>query len=233
MARTRFLLDWLASAEAILPLNLLLLLLAVCPLRAELLLVDDGQPHATIVMGSEAAAEERFAAEELRDYLHKISSTWFPLVTDTEQVEGTRILVGHNLPSSALGLETADLGRDGYLIEVHGTDLVLLGDTEQGSMNAVYGFLEDHLHVRWFMPGDLGEDILPQRTIRIPTLRERRKPDFLAVSGLIWSGHSRGAPDWQRRIRASVGPPDFFFGHSFHNILLETPELRAEHPDWR
>ena len=213
-------------------LGTVFVLLPLCPLRAELLLVDDGQPRATIVMGSEAAAEERLGAEELRDYLHEISGAWLSIVTDAQHTEGTRILVGRNLYSDSLELETADLDRDGYVIEVHDSDLVLLGDSDQGSLNAVYGFLEDHLHVRWFMPGDLGEDILPQRTIRIPAVRERRTPDFLAVSGLIWSGHSRGAPDWQRRIRASIGPPDFFFGHSFHNILLETPELRAEHPDW-
>ena len=28
------------------------------------------------------------------------------------------------------------------------------------------------------------------------------------------------------------GPPDYFFGHSFHHILVETPDLRSKHPDW-
>ena len=221
-----------ARTAPVLRLSPLFLLLALSPLQADLLLVENAQPRSTIVMGSQAAAKERLAAEELRDYLHEISGAWLPLVTDAKRVEGTRILVGRKTHSGALNPQTAELGLDGYLIEVHGSDLVLLGDTEQGSLNAVYGFLEDHLQVRWFMPGELGEDILPQRTIRIPALRERRKPDFFAVSGLIWSGHTPGAPDWQRRNRASIGPPNYFFGHNFHNILRETPELLEEHPDW-
>ena len=222
-----------AFRSASLPLAAVLVLCpGGTPLKAELLLVEDGQPRSTIVMGARASAKERLAAEELRAYLHKISGAYVSITTDADDISGTRILVGRNRFSTALDLQTADLERDDYLIDVRGSDLVLLGETDQGSMNAVYGFLEDHLGVRWFMPGEAGEDVLPRQTIRIPALQERRKPDFFAVSGLIWSGHTRGAPDWQRRNRASIGPPNFFFGHSFHNILLETPQLRARHPDW-
>ena len=213
---------------------------------AELLIVEAGEPQTTIVMGSHASTNERIAAEELQLYLRKISGAMVPIVTDAKLDSGagdgvkqsglsttsTRILVGRTLFTDRINLQTADLGLDGYLIETHGSDLVLLGNSEKGSLNAVYGFLEDYLHVRWFMPGEIGEDILPQKTIRVPDLRERHTPDFFAVHGLIWSGHTRGAPDWQRRNRASIGPPDYFFGHSFHHILVETPELRAKHPDW-
>ena len=220
----------------------LLAILAVTPVTGELLLVENGQPRATIVMGVHAGTNERIAAEELQLYLHKISGALVPIVTDVELdsikagvtggIAGARVLVGRGFFTDRLELSTADLGLDGYLIQTYGNDLILLGDSDKGSLNAVYGLLEDHLHVRWFMPGDLGEDVLPQQTIRIPHLRERHAPDFFAVHGLIWSGHTRGAPDWQRRNRASIGPPDYFFGHSFHHILVETPDLRSKHPDW-
>lgn len=60
----------------ILSRSLLFVLLTLCPLQAELLLVDDGHPRATIVMGTKTTANERLGAEELRDYLHEISGTW-------------------------------------------------------------------------------------------------------------------------------------------------------------
>ena len=92
------------------------------------------------------------------------------------------MLIGRNRFTEQIGPTTTDLGLDGYLIQTEGDDLILLGDSDKGSLNAVYGFLEDHLHVRWFMPGDLGEDVLPQQTIRIPHLRERHTPRFLCGS---------------------------------------------------
>ncbi len=150
-------------------------------LDAELLLVKEGQPRSTIVMGAKASPKERLAAEELRAYLHKISGAFVPLITDADNASGTRILVGRNCFSAAQDFRTTDLELDGYLIEVRSTDLVLLGDTDQGSMNAVYGLLEDHLQVapRWFHARrGVGEDVLPQRTIRFPALQERRKADF-------------------------------------------------------
>ena len=194
--------------SAFLPLAAVLVLCpGGTPLKAELLLVEDGRPRSTIVMGARASAKERLAAEELRTYLHKISGAYVSIATDADNISGTRILVGRNRYSAALGLQTAGLERDGYLIDVRGSDLVLLGETDQGSMNAVYGFLEDHLDVRWFMPGEAGEDVLRRQTIRIPALQERRKPDFLAVSGLIWSGHtpvSSGLAEAQPRLHRSA-----------------------------
>lgn len=92
-------------------------------LDAELLLVEDGQPLSTIVMGARASPKERLAAEELRVYLHKISGTFVPITTGADNISGTRILVGRNRFSASLDFQTADLERDGYLIEVRGTDL--------------------------------------------------------------------------------------------------------------
>ncbi len=197
--------------------------------------MKEGQPRSTIVMGAKASPKERLAAEELRAYLHKISGAFVPLITDADNASGTRILVGRNCFSAAQDFRTTDLELDGYLIEVRSTDLVLLGDTDQGSMNAVYGLLEDHLQVapRWFHARrGVGEDVLPQRTIRFPALQERRKADFFCSerTDLVraYQG-STGLAAAQPRLH---GTSNYFFGHSFHNILLETPQLRARHPDW-
>ena len=200
---------------------------------ADLVLIEDRQPRSTIVVGAEHSEKEHLAATELQNYLARITGAQVPRTHDTNRVDGPRILVGRSAASDALSLEVAELGRDGYLIQVVGPDLVLRGKTDQGVLNAVYAFLENHLDVRWFMPGELGEDIIPRSTVRLPgDLREARTPDFMALYGLKWSGHSSGAPAWERRNRAWLGPPRYFFEHSFHFIILETDKEREAHPDW-
>ena len=200
---------------------------------ADLVLIEDGQPRSTVVVGSQRSEKEHLAATELQNYLTKITGAKVPRARDTNLVAGPRILVGRSAASDTLSLEVAELGRDGHLIQAVGSDLVLRGKTDQGTLNAVYAFLENHLDVRWFMPGQLGEDIIPRSTVRLPNdLRETRTPDFMALYGLKWSGHSPGAPAWERRNRAWLGPPRYFFEHSFHFIILETDKEREAHPDW-
>ena len=61
-----------------------------------------------------------------------------------------------------------------------GDRLLLAGNNDgpyHGTEYAVYDFLRS-LGVRWFMPGEFGEVVPRQKTIRVPEQQIRQKPDF-------------------------------------------------------
>src|SRR5690242_8396166 len=67
-----------------------------------LTLVEEGQPRATIVVSATAGEKTRFAAQELRTYLAKLSGATLPMATDADKPKGILILVGKSALSDAL-----------------------------------------------------------------------------------------------------------------------------------
>ena len=71
--------------------------LEVAAADAELFLVRDGRPAATIVTAESPGENARVAALELQEYLEKISGAKLPVATDAAAPEGTLVLVGPRL----------------------------------------------------------------------------------------------------------------------------------------
>src|SRR5687768_435652 len=61
-----------------------------------LLLTQDGQPLATIVLGEKPTVSAQLAAHELQYHLQKISGAILPIVREPQAVSGTVILVGES-----------------------------------------------------------------------------------------------------------------------------------------
>ncbi|MBU4399028.1 MAG: DUF4838 domain-containing protein, partial [Planctomycetes bacterium] len=157
---------------------------------AELVIVQDGQPKATIVVAKDldvqAAAKVKTAAEELQTYLQKISGAKLPIVTDADNPAGPLVLVGRSKLTDSAGVAvpsglTPARREEGFVIVCKGPRLVLAGNSEgpyHGTEYAVYDFLRS-LGVRWFMPGEFGEIVPQQKTIAVPEQQIAQKPDFV------------------------------------------------------
>ena len=112
---------------------------------------------------------------------------------------------------------------------------------EYGTVNAIYTFLHDQLGVRWLWPGELGEDIVTQKSIRFPIFTYRYHPSLRYRAGLF--SYSRLAPKgkygrsqkWTRRQRLQLGSLEMEGGHGFSDWwerFHETnPEYFALQPD--
>jgi hypothetical protein len=182
-------------------------LLSLCLLGtaalADIVLVENGQPRATIVVAQAAltaipeltdakanpttvADKAAWAVRDLQVYLEKISGAKLPIVGDDAPAQaGARILVGRSkltvkyeakIPSGLTNLRE----EEGYAILTDGDTLVLAGNDTgpyHGSEYAVSFFL-DKLGVRWYLPGDFGEVIPTQDTIKIGNQNEVSRPDF-------------------------------------------------------
>ena len=181
------------------------------------MLVKDGQPRATIVIGAQPSADAREAAQELQSILLRVSGATLPIVEQAGSATGTRILVGQSAArdeAARLGLSipsglTNAFNEEGYVVAVQGDTVVLAGNETppyQGTAYAVYDLLHQ-LGCRWYMPGAFGEVLPRLSTVEVAPVRRTVRPDFrirnIWYSGWLTSTGKEGEEYtiWRRRNR--------------------------------
>lgn len=231
-----------------------------------LTLVEDGRATVSIVLATEPTRAARFAAAELQYHLSRMTGAAVPLVADTTPTPRPAILVGESAATRALGLASQDFGSQEYLIGFRPAALVLMGrdrddhgpfdyrnpDTfpadfdEQGTVYAVYDFLERFCEVRWYLPTELGEVIPERRTLTAEGADVRRRPAMIYRN--VYRSESlpadligdtidreqdypeldqRSARLYVRRMRQ--GGARYNANHSFYGFY---DRFLKEHPDW-
>ena len=179
--------------------------------RAQTLLVVDGQPRAVIVVSDAPAADETLAAEELREHVLKMSGATLPVVTDAQEVEGVKILIGAAVPDTELALAGIDSDDPAaFRLRVAPHAIHITGLSPQGTLFATYELLEQ-LGVRWFTPGEIGTVIPATRTVRVRHQDTIQTPAFVGrilqhvVDTQMDPPQRDSAQRWQRRMRTG-GP---------------------------
>lgn len=155
-------------------------------------LAENGQAKAVIVVAAKATKAARFAADELKLHLDGITGGNFQIVTDSTPIAGgtPKILVGATslAPTKTFAPQEflVDIGAD--TIELAGLDkqdfargMPNVFDA-QGTMYAVYDFLENSLGVVWADATDYGTLLPPQPTLRLAPTTRRAQP-FIAYRG--------------------------------------------------
>ncbi len=213
------------------PLGWFAVLLAWPVQAADPVLARNGVPAAAIVIAPQAKAEEKRAASELQDYVKKISGATLPIATlaqRTSLIPSVRIGVFGSEPVREWRGERP--ASDGFALETVGNVLYVVGGDARGALYGSYELIEQALGVRWFMPGELGEDVPQEPTIPLPRVSLKKAPSFGSVQGLIWGG-GPGAEAWELRMRGRVGPA-IVFGHNWFNVLPLNPQNLAANPEW-
>jgi hypothetical protein len=207
-----------------------------------LLLVEDGQPRASIVVAAQADAKTRVAANELQAYVAKISGAELPITTETNQVVGTTVLVGRSRLTDRLGIKvpsglTHSRREEGFLIATVGNSIVLAGNNDgpyHGTEYAVYDFLR-MLGVRWFMPSDFGEIVPKSATLAVP---ERQlvvsKPDFVMRNWWLHLKPELKEQETRWKLRNKMNEEVMFAtpGDSSAREILPEKLYFKEHPEW-
>lgn len=101
-------------------------LLAPCQ-AAPLTLVEHGQPRAEIVISETPERTVRLAAQQLQDYVKKISGATLPIVT-TPDAQAVKVYVGHSSYTDRLHVTSEGLKAGAYQIKTGDDWIVLLGD---------------------------------------------------------------------------------------------------------
>jgi len=169
----------------------------------ELTLVRDGRAVSTIVLAEQPTRAAQLAAFELQHHIRLITGAEVAVACEPAPADGTRILVGASSAAAALGVSAEAFDTQEYMIRFAVDTLVLAGrdkrDTgevaysesdpfafrtwpslfdEQGTLHAVYDFLERFCGVRWFAPTEVGMDCPRAKTLTVTGSDVRRAPAF-------------------------------------------------------
>jgi hypothetical protein len=199
--------------------------------NASPLLVHDGRANGVIVSAPRGNAALERAGRELQTYLRKISGASVPIVGQPGPAKSVSVRIGvYGQPPVTAWTGTRPR-PDAFSIERRGSTLFIVGGDPRGALYGVYDWLEADLGVRWFMPGELGEDVPERKDVPLPTAARVGAPAFEAVGGFAWAG-GPGAEEWEEHVRAKVGPPGSFFGHNWSSIIPATTANKQAHPEW-
>ncbi len=188
--------------------------------------VVDGEEQAVIVQARGAGDETLKAVHDLRNYIKQSTGAQLETVPedDYEPSMGDPIYVGMCSPvKEALGVERYGLDRDAYAVIVRDDAVMLAGASPWADFWAVCQFLEDHVGVRWLIPGPLGEDVPEHDTVTVAPMRKLYSP---AILSRLWSGAQYGG-DWSLRQRIHRR---YEFHHNLNRVFRR--EMFAEHPEY-
>ena len=106
----------------------LLFLLPLAALRAEPMLVENGQARAEIIIAEKPERTVRFAAQDLQTYIQKISGAKLPIATRPTSGVPAQVYVGRSAETDRLGITAAGLKEGAYRMVSGDRWLVLIGD---------------------------------------------------------------------------------------------------------
>ena len=142
-------------------------------------LAEHGQTDYQIVLPAQTDVSTKAVAQDFAQILEEITAARFPIVTDDELPAAKEIILGDSnsrLPALGLAEMTKEFVPGEYEIRTVGEHLVIAGGPPRGTINGMYGFLQDHLGCRWFTPGV--SRIPEQSTVRLGNIRDRQRPAF-------------------------------------------------------
>ncbi len=238
-----------------------------------LTLTRDGVPTSAIVLGTTPTLSAQFAAAELQYHIEKITGAKLPIVNEDAEVKGVRILIGDSKYAWDLGMRSEDFASQEYAIAFRPNTVVLIGkdasleDTakyrnrvalnyadfltfpihfeENGSVYAVYDFLEKYCDVRWYTATDLGMCLTKTPTLSVGGSDVRRSPymEYRCLTmnpfpsdlmGDTVKGSERMQPLEGREmrlfeLRQRLGGEPYDCGHSFYGYY---DRFLKDHPEW-
>ena len=219
--------------------------LSGCPQTPGLTLATDGKTTYQIVVSAKADVSTKAVAADMAAILKEITGADFPVVADTAAPSLNEIVVGHDngrLQQVSLAGMTSEFALDEYEIRTVGTRLVIAGTPPRGSINGMYGFLQDHLGCRWFTPG--ASRIPKNPDLTIGRIVDRQKPAFKWRAAASISYYD---PDWTARNRHNrsvggggkvpVGEQDprlhsMLAHYGGHGLNYVPASLYDEHPEY-
>ena len=207
----------------------------------------DGANPCTIVVRRDAGACEKYAAQELKRYLGRITGADLAIADDSSTLPERAILIGRTSFTDAIAGATdyGALGPDGFRLKASGGRLLVvadpLGQPGAGVLYGVYELLERFGGCGWYASW---HEVVPENgAFAVPEdLDETQRPAF-DLRHLDWYDMNRNPVNGYRN---KMNPPnaDPKFGGSRHNFcpglgnchtfetLLSPAEYFEAHPEY-
>lgn len=214
----------------------------------DLVLAERGKSAScSIVIPANASLTLRYAAEELRDFVRRMTGVALAVDTDDKALPPSAILLGPTRYTAEVagvdvGAELKRLGEEGFRLKVAGGHLAVIGSDSRGALYGVYELLETYGGVGWFASW---HTLIPQlERFSVPsTLDDSQKPAF-KLRNPLWYDVCY-TPDFSARLRmngsrlleAKHGGCPYSFSRRFgvcHTFdqLVPPSKYFAKHPEY-
>jgi len=220
-------------------------LLAGVPAAFGLTVVSEGRSEFSIVVPEPATATVTYAADELQEYLRRITGVELRIVAESAAPAPPRIFVGPCKAAADAGIEPP--AAECFVVRVIDRDLFIVGGgggpdplrtfggSVTGTAYGVFELLRRHGGVRWLWPGELGTVVPKSSEFIVPDdVNVRDGPDFRIRN--LWLTY-RNPPAVAREYAAwyrHTGQGQSVQGHSGHaysRLLARNKHFEA-HPEY-
>ncbi len=191
-------------------------------------IAEKGATDYRILVGENASASVRHAAEELQYFLREMSGAVLPICDDREEFQEKSIVLGECSALNQVGCVYPEgLGDEGFVLRTVGQTLLILGSQVRGVLYGVYTLLEKYFGCRWFTP-DVSR-IPHNQTLKLCQIDDRQVP-VLEYRDPYHMGYLQAA-DWHARNKCNGNQPPLtekhggkmayckYFVHSFDNLV--------------
>lgn len=207
---------------------------------ARVTLASDGRSAFVIVCPADTLPATLYAARELREFIFRTTGAELPFRSAREE----------GRPAIRIEVDTS-LPRDGFVIRLEGSDLVIAGHdspgkadgidfydpASTGTLYGVYELLERFAGVRFYWPEELGWIVPKLARLEIPSdLHLRGQPHFAyrrLSHGPGWVNYERehAVGPWGRRLRLGASFGTNYFQQTWHILNIEEWAQRG-HPEY-
>jgi len=214
--------------------SLFLLLCAPLRLLAAGFLFADGRSDYSIVLPAGASATERMAAQELQQYILRMSGARLPVVGGQDSLQRRRVFVGWD---EASGRPCPKSDDEGFTYCTVGSDLHIFGGSARGTMYGVFTFLERELGVHWLTSS--ATTVPRHDRYELPTLDHSERPAFRhrldfcydALRHRDWMAHNR-LNDLHHLVTNRYGTFSAIWGMHTFQKLIPPEQYFAAHPEY-
>ena len=199
--------------------------------------VENGRSDYTIVIPENADYDESMAADELQYFLEESTGVTLPIVKENKVGKTGKILsVGKTamLEKAGITLDSKALGTSGHKLVTKGDNLFMSGAKGEGSVYAVYSFLENTLGLNIYAYDDFY--IEKTDTVELFKFDETINPAISRRSAffMYWEDYDEYYKVLNARRLKLCLPHDNYiaFGHNMINEILPHAKYAAKHPEW-